>query len=66
MEYIEFDPANPQEYENFMCEDERKQSQKITIVFVSILVFTLGIGMWILYQQHKEFNKKRNSFATKL
>jgi cytochrome b subunit of formate dehydrogenase len=65
MDFIEFDPANPQEFENFVCVDERRQNQKVMIVFVSLLVITIGIGGWILYQQKKEFQKKRNSFVRK-
>jgi predicted RNase H-related nuclease YkuK (DUF458 family) len=66
MDFIEFDPANPQEFENFVCADERRQNKKMTFVFISVLLITFGIGGWILYQQQKEFRKRKNSLVSKI
>ena len=57
MESVEFDPANPSEFEDFISEDERKQNNNMLLITAGILVLIIVTSIYTLSQQTKKFQE---------
>lgn len=55
MSYIEYDPINPESFENFVSKQEKRKS------YIKLAIFG-GLTAIVLFLIYMEYNKKNDDF----